>query len=119
MKTLALITTALLISVSSFAKISDPSVELIDTDAKNILKFKVKKDLVGATIKLVYSNGDVVTKEELVKKKMVIDFCDSRDGEYTVVIEKGSYIERIQVKKDLEQGVQGRKQSLIFGAKSR
>ncbi|MEQ9166829.1 MAG: hypothetical protein RLO12_11265, partial [Fulvivirga sp.] len=80
MKTLALITTALLISVSSFAKISDPSVELIDTDYKNILKFKVKRDLVGATIKLVYSNGDVVAQEELVKKKMIIDFCDSRDG---------------------------------------
>jgi hypothetical protein len=106
MKTLALITTALLISVSSFAKISDPSVELIDTDYKNILKFKVKRDLVGATIKLVYSNGDVVAQEELVKKKMIIDFCDSRDGEYTVVIQKGDYMKEIEVKKDMDQGVQ-------------
>ena len=106
MKTFALITTALLISVSSFATKSDPSVELIDTDYKNILKFKVKKDLVGATIKLVYSNGDVVTQEELVKKKMIIDFCDSRDGEYMVVIQKGDYFKEIEVKKNIEQGVQ-------------
>lgn len=106
MKTLTLITTALLLSITSYAKVSDPSVELIDTDYKNLLKFKVKKDLVGATIKLVYSNGDVVTKEELVKKRMVIDFCDSRDGEYVVVIEKGDYSKVIEVKKDLEKGVQ-------------
>lgn len=106
MKTLALISTALLLSVSSFAKISDPSVELIDTDYKNILKFKVKRDLVGATIKLVYSNGDLVAQEELVKKKMVIDFCDSRDGEYKVVIQKGDYVKEIEVKKDMSQGVQ-------------
>lgn len=119
MKTLALISTALLISVSSFAKVSEPSVELIDTDSKNILKFKVDRDLVGATIKLVFANGDVVAQEELVKKKMIIDFRDSRDGSYTVVIEKGSYSEKIQVKKDMEQGVQSRKMSLVFGAKTR
>ncbi len=105
MKTLPLILLSLVLCVSASAKQS-PSLKFLNTDYKNILKFKVNKDLVGATINLIYSNGDVVAKEVLLKKRMVIDFCDVKTGAYRVVVEKGGYKEEFEIKKDVQKGVQ-------------
>ncbi|QSE97835.1 hypothetical protein [Fulvivirga lutea] len=106
MKTLSLLIIATVISVVSYANKPQHSIKIIDTEYKNILKFKVDKELIGATIILSYSNGDIVTKEVLERKRLVIDFCDVKSGEYTVEIKKGNYKKDISISKNAEDGVQ-------------
>ncbi|MEQ8927596.1 MAG: hypothetical protein RLO81_17400 [Fulvivirga sp.] len=106
MKTLSLLITAVVFSLSAYANKPEHTIKIVDTEYKNILKFKVDKELVGATIILSYSNGDIVTTEVLERKRLVIDFYDVKSGDYTVEIKKGDYKKDISVSKDTEEGVQ-------------
>ena len=40
-------------------------------------------------MEVYYSNGDLVTTHKLEKRKMIIDFCDTKFGEYTIKVVKG------------------------------
>ncbi len=84
----------------------EPTAQFVKSDLKNLFTIKVDKKLVGATIELVYSNGDLVAKELLQKKKMIIDFCDVKTGEYSVVIKKGDYRKDFKVVLNESTGVQ-------------
>ena len=84
---------------------NDPEVQLIKSDLKNLFTFKVDKELVGAKVEMVYSNGDVVTIEKLEKRKMLIDFCDVKLGDYTVKISKDGFSKKFEVSKDPLDGV--------------
>jgi hypothetical protein len=98
----------LLIFVSSTSILNagtTPNVEVVDANLKNLFTFKVDKSLVGATVELVFNNGDIVTTEKLIKKKMIIDFCDVKSGEYQVVIKKGEYHKKYGIIKDATEGV--------------
>lgn len=46
--------------------------------------------MLGATVEVFYADGTLVTKQILKKKRMIIDFCEVRSGEYTILISKGS-----------------------------
>ncbi|HNP17527.1 MAG TPA: hypothetical protein PKL31_03745 [Fulvivirga sp.] len=84
----------------------EPTAQFVKSDLKNLFTIKVDRKLVGATIELVYSNGDIVAKEVLQKKKMIIDFCDVKTGEYSVIIKKGDYKKDFIVVLDELAGVQ-------------
>jgi len=67
---------------------------------KNLFVFKADRNLVGAKVEVLYSNGDVVTTQTLQKRKMIIDFCDVRHGSYTIRISKGDRIKEFQYNKN-------------------
>ncbi len=56
---------------------------------KNLFVVTTKRAMRGAEVRVFYSNGDLVTSQRLRKRKMIIDFCDAKSGEYTIVVEKG------------------------------
>ncbi|MEM8568237.1 MAG: hypothetical protein AAGF85_17375 [Bacteroidota bacterium] len=84
---------------------NDPQIQLVKSDLKNLFTFKVDRSLLGAKVEMVYSNGDVVTIEKLEKRKMIIDFCDVKLGDYTVKISKDDYTRNFVVSKDAVAGV--------------
>lgn len=84
---------------------NNPDVQLIKSDLKNLFTFKVDRELVGAKVEMIYSNGDVVTIEKLEKRKMIIDFCDVKMGDYTVKISTDGFSKNFVVSKDPLAGV--------------
>jgi len=66
---------------------------------KTLFIFKTDKKFVGATIDIIYANGDVVASQKLEKRKMVIDFADVKPGEYTVRVTKGKRVEEFYYEK--------------------
>jgi hypothetical protein len=77
---------------------TDP-VDVKDVREKNLLVFKANKKLLGASVEVIYSNGDVLTAQILAKRKMIIDFSDVKEGAYTIRITKGKQKEEIQYSK--------------------
>ena len=106
MKTLTLILLTSTFSLSTMATGNEPDLTILPTEEADFFKFKVDKELVGATINLLYSNGDIVAQEILQKKRMVIDFCKVKSGDYTIFIEKGGIKKKIEIEKKGGEGVQ-------------
>jgi len=77
------------VSAIAYASPLEDTVTVIPTKYKNLFVFKTDKEYVGATVEVYYSNGDLVTTHTLEKRKMIIDFCDTRFGEYTIRVVKG------------------------------
>ncbi len=93
MKTImkVLLVTMLMTGAAAFAQASpsDATLNVISTKYKNLFVFKIDKKYVGATVEVYYSNGDLVATQKLEKRKMIIDFCDTKFGEYTIRVVKG------------------------------
>lgn len=93
MKTMMRISLAVMLmvglSITTQAYTPEDVVEVIPSRYKNLFVFKADKEYVGATVEVYYSNGDLVTKHTLEKRKMIIDFCDTKFGEYTIRLVKG------------------------------
>lgn len=92
MKTLARVSLValLVIGVASFTRASPvEDVSVVPFKHKHLFVFKVDKKYKGATVEVYYSNGDLVTTQKLEKRKMVINFCDTKFGEYTIRVVKG------------------------------
>lgn len=66
---------------------------------KNFFTLKTNKDLVGAKVEVFYSNGELLTSQKLLKKKMIIDFADARFGTYTIRLTKGDSAKEYQFTK--------------------
>jgi hypothetical protein len=64
-------------------------VSVVPSKYKNLFVFKIDKQYVGATVEVYYSNGDLVAAQKIKKRKMIIDFCDTKFGEYTIRVVKG------------------------------
>lgn len=95
MKTLfkSLFVLALLTASAAQATPLDEAVDVVPSKYKNLFVFKAERKLVGATVEVYYSNGDLVTTHTLEKRKMIIDFCDVKFGEYVIRIKKGNAVE--------------------------
>jgi hypothetical protein len=80
------------------AHAATPAAELtvVSTKYKNLFVLKADRDFVGATVEVYYSNGDLVTAEKLGKRKIIINFCDTRLGEYTIRVVKGDKKQEFQ-----------------------
>ena len=70
---------------TSFGK----EVSVVKSKHKNLFVLKVNKDYAGATVEVLFSNGELVTSQKLEKRKVIIDFCNSRYGAYTIRVVKG------------------------------
>jgi hypothetical protein len=92
MKTLlnTLIVTFLFVSFSSLA--STPAEEtdrMIPPKYKNLFVFKADKKFLGAKVEILTSAGEVITSQNLEKRKVIIDFGTARFGTYTIRVSKG------------------------------
>jgi hypothetical protein len=63
---------------------------------KDFFRFKTDKALVGAQVQVFYSNGELLTTQKLLKKKMIIDFAEARLGTYTIRVTKGESAKEYQ-----------------------
>lgn len=75
------------VSVTLASPVED--VSAVPFKYKHLFVFKVDKKYRGATVEVYYSNGDLVTTQKLEKRKMIINFCDTKFGEYTIRVVKG------------------------------
>lgn len=66
------------------------AVDSWNAKAGNKFVYKGNKRMIGATVEVFYADGTLVTKQVLKKKRMIIDFCEVRSGDYTIRISKDS-----------------------------
>ena len=77
---------------------TDP-IDVREVKEKNLVVFKATKKLIGASVEVIHSSGDVVTAQVLAKRKMIIDFSDVKEGSYTIRITKGKLSEEFEYAK--------------------
>jgi len=92
MKTLikVIVVVGLFASSTTWAKPFDEGTTATHTRHKNLFKVKTDKKFVGATVEVFMSNGSLLTSQNMSKRKMIIDFGDSKGGTYTIRLTKGN-----------------------------
>ncbi len=77
---------------------NDP-VEIVRSKQKDLFVIKADREFVGAKVEIFYSNGDVVTRQILQKRRMIVDFAHVKEGEYIIRVSKGERIEEFEYRK--------------------
>jgi hypothetical protein len=85
---------ALVLALMSTVATQATPVEVVPSKHKNLFVFTTARTMRGAEVRVYFSNGDLVTTQRLRKRKMIIDFCDARSGDYTIVVQKGRTVEK-------------------------
>jgi len=93
MKTLSLILTisffTLSADLSAMSLDTQPdSIEVVDSKRIDVMVLKFNKDQVGGQVFVTYSDGEEISKVEIKRKKMIIDFNKLKFGSYKVAIVK-------------------------------
>ena len=57
---------------------------------KSFFKVKTPKKFLGATVEVFVGDGDLLTAQNLQKRKIIIDFGDAKGGTYTIRLTKGN-----------------------------
>jgi hypothetical protein len=83
----------LLVSLTSFAQKKDPSIKIIST-ADGVFHFKVTEKLKNAVVEVLDDSNNVISKQPLDCKRMMIDFYDAATGTYRIRISATNF-ERI------------------------
>src|SRR6188768_2503132 len=92
MKTLIKVLVAGLLFISSTSWAARPTDEINRTmraKHKNLFIIKTEKKFLGATVEVFLMDG-LLTSQNLQKRKMIIDFGDSKGGTYTIRLTKGN-----------------------------
>lgn len=94
MKTLikVLVAGSLFISstVTTLAATKDETTTTTSTRHKHFFKVKAQKRFLGATVEVFVGDGDLLTAQNLQKRKVIIDFGDAKGGIYTIRLTKGN-----------------------------
>jgi hypothetical protein len=59
---------------------------------RKVFVLKTDRKLVGGTVEILSSHGNIVSSQTLLKRKMIIDFGDVKYDAYTIRISKGDRI---------------------------
>lgn len=91
MKTVAALLVMIITCLPLFAQNSsiDKAIEVVHSKHKNLLVLRTEKHYRGSILQIYHSSGDLVSSQFLKKRRVVIDFCDVKEGTYTVKIVKG------------------------------
>lgn len=73
--------------------------ELVSNRYKNLIMLKMDKRFLGAKVEIIYSNGEVVSSQTLINKKMIIDFASVKQGEYIIRLSKGEDVKEFKYEK--------------------
>ncbi len=71
---------------------TEEAVDILNSHHPNLFIIRTERKYLGALVQVVASNGDVVTAQRLQRRKIIIDFCDVKCGEYTIRIRKGDEV---------------------------
>ncbi|MBX2897269.1 MAG: hypothetical protein KF763_17610 [Cyclobacteriaceae bacterium] len=96
MKYLIKISTLVLLMALVIPAYSKHPVNVIHTRNQYQFVFKVHKEMLGAHVQVISENGDQVDAQQLMKRKMVIDFTALPVGHYTIVVEKDGKTESFE-----------------------
>ncbi len=88
----------MVLSMSKATAGNDP-VEIVPSKHKGLFVIKVDREFIGASVEIFYSNGDVVTRQVLHKRKMIVDFANVKAGEYTIRVSKDGRVEEFEYRK--------------------
>ena len=95
MKTLLAVVVALMIVTTSNA--GKPQDAIIgQTKNKSLFVYKTQRKFVGAMVEVYTSNGDLLTAQNLQKRKLIIDFGSAIKDTYTIRVVKGGEIKEFQ-----------------------
>ncbi len=87
------LTTSLFVSFLILSSSLYATAEAIDVmeppRQKNLFTLKAEKQFVGAQVEIYNASGELITTQNLQKRKMVIDFGDASLGLYTIKVVKG------------------------------
>jgi cell division protein YceG involved in septum cleavage len=64
------------------------SVHIVSSKKKDLFVFKVNKSWQGARVEVLAANGECVSRQRLLKRKMIINFCDMKPGTYKINVTK-------------------------------
>lgn len=85
----------ILMSLAMPANSQNP-VNVIHTRNQYQFVFKVHKEMLGAHIEVLSEDGNQIDAQQLMKRKMVIDFTALPVGHYTIVVEKDGKAESFE-----------------------
>ena len=107
MKSLATVFLSAFFLTTALANNTTPTVQLERSEYlnQNVLTFKIDKELIGSTLELIDADGNVLSVDELNKKRLTIDFSDLDYSEYVVRIKKDEFIRVFKIFNDIEKGV--------------
>lgn len=89
----------LLISPGVFAGSAD-TVRAESLKMNDFFVYKTSRKFVGATVEIISSSGALITRSQLSKRKLVIDFGSVRFGSYVIRVSKGDDTEEfVYIKK--------------------
>jgi hypothetical protein len=96
MKTLLAVVVALMIVTTSKAAKPEDAIITGQTKNKSLFVYKTQRKFVGATVEVYTSNGDLLTAQNLQKRKLIIDFGTAIKDTYTIRVVKGAEIKEFQ-----------------------
>jgi len=96
MKTLIAIVLALMIVTTGKAGNPEDAIIIGQTKNKGLFVYKTQRKFVGAMVEVYTSNGDLLTAQNLQKRKLIIDFGSALKDTYTIRVVKGNDIREFQ-----------------------
>lgn len=96
MKTLIAVVVALMIATTGKAGNPEDAIIIGQTKNKSLFVYKTQRKFVGAMVEVYTSNGDLLTAQNLQKRKLIIDFGSAMKDTYTIRVVKGNDIREFQ-----------------------
>jgi hypothetical protein len=95
--TLSLFTTSVVVLASS-SEVSP--VHVLPSKEKNLFVFNINKSWRGAELEVIAAKGECISRQKLTRRKMIIDFCKVKAGQYTIKVSKGNQVQEFQYAKN-------------------
>ena len=92
MKTLLAVVVALLIVTTGKAAKPEDAIVIGQTKNKSLFVYKTHRKFTGAMVEVYTSNGNLLTAQNLQKRKLIIDFGTALNDTYTIRVVKGNDI---------------------------
>lgn len=96
MKTLLAVVVALMIVTTGEAAKPEDAILTNQTKAKSLFVYKTQKKFAGATVEIYTSSGNLLTAQNIQKRKLIIDFGSAVKDTYTIRVVKGGDIKEFQ-----------------------
>ena len=96
MKTLLAVVVALLIVTTGQAAKPEDAIITSQKKTTSLFVYKTQRKFVGAMVEVYTSNGDLLTAQNIQKRKLIIDFGSALKDTYTIRVVKGNDIREFQ-----------------------
>jgi hypothetical protein len=99
MKSIMTIAVAFFLMSAAYAHGQEDGVLTGKSRDKDLFVMKADKKFVGAMVQIYSSEGELLTAQHLLKRKMVIDFSPVTQDTYTIRVVKGEEAQEFQFEK--------------------